>query len=304
MSSDALAPAITRTPTADPAPGAGRPIDRYAGLDALRGFAMLWMAGFHFCFDLNQFDLIAPQDFNHQALWVHQRTAIVSLFLLCAGAGQALNWGAGQGPRFTPAFWRRWLQVVLCAALVSAASAVMFPGAWISFGVLHGMAVMLLILRAFAPYVGPAWQQAAAPQGMVGAPAVESPPPRRKQAAVAWWCWPLILVLLTLPRWLQHPFFDTRATNWLGLVTRKPITVDWVPVLPWMGMMLLGFALARLWWARRADSGYARPHDGPSLARKPLAALAVLGRWPLSFYMLHQPVLLAALQAGRWLRWW
>ncbi len=246
---------------------------RFDGLDALRGFAMVWMAGFHFCFDLNQYDLIPSQDFNHQPLWVHQRTAIVSLFLLCAGAGQALNWGQGLGQRFTPAFWRRWLQVVACAALVSASSAVMFPGAWISFGVLHGMAVMLLILRWMAPLLAPA-----------------------RVATVVWWCLPLAAVLLTLPRWLQHPLFDSRWTNWVGLVTRKPITVDWVPVLPWLGMMLLGFTLGRLLLARQAWQ-----RAGPFGA---LPALATLGRWPLSFYMLHQPVLLGAIQAGRWLHWW
>ena len=35
---------------------------RFARLDALRGCAMLWMAAFHFCFDLNQFRFIR-QDF-------------------------------------------------------------------------------------------------------------------------------------------------------------------------------------------------------------------------------------------------
>ncbi len=252
-----------------PAPQPNQSI-RYDGLDALRGSAMLWMAGFHLCFDLNQFDLIPLQDFNHRPLWVHQRTAIVSLFLLCAGAGQALNWGHGLGPRFTPSFWRRWLQVAGCAVAVSVSSAVMFPGAWISFGVLHGMAVMLLILRAMAPALA-----------------------ARSRWPVAWWCVPLAVLLLALPRWLQHPLFDSRLTNWVGLVTRKPITVDWVPVLPWMGMVLLGFALGRVLVARQAGK-----------SSGPFGALAALGRWPLTFYMLHQPVLLGAIQAGRWLRWW
>jgi peptidoglycan/LPS O-acetylase OafA/YrhL len=41
---------------------------------------------------------------------------------------------------------------------------------------------------------------------------------------------------------------------------------------------------------------------GPLAA--PLQPLAVLGRWSLSFYMLHQPVFIGGILAGRWLGWW
>ncbi|NCV77957.1 MAG: phosphate acyltransferase PlsX [Burkholderiaceae bacterium] len=36
--------------------------------------------------------------------------------------------------------------------------------------------------------------------------------------------------------------FDGRGLNWLGLITRLPITEDYVPLFPWLGVMLLGFA--------------------------------------------------------------
>ena len=52
-------------------------------------------------------------------------------------------------------------------------------------------------------------------------------------------------VCLFLPALVSHPFFDTRWTNWVGLVTRKPITEDYVPVLPWLGVMLWGLAAGR-----------------------------------------------------------
>jgi peptidoglycan/LPS O-acetylase OafA/YrhL len=34
------------------------------------------------------------------------------------------------------------------------------------------------------------------------------------------------------------------------------------------------------------------------------APLALLGRWSLSFYMLHQPVFIGLILLGRGLRWW
>ena len=103
-----------------------------------------------------------------------------------------------------------------------------------------------------------------------------------------WGLWPLGALLVALPLAVQHPFFDSRLTNWVGLVTQKPVTEDWVPLLPWLGVMLWGLALGQWLLARR------RPLlAGPLLPA--LAPLATLGRWPLTIYMLHQPLLIGAL---------
>jgi uncharacterized membrane protein len=236
---------------------------RFDRLDALRGVAIVWMAAFHFGFDLAHFGLLAT-DFYRDRIWLVQRTLIVSLFLLCAGIGQAVAVAQGQT---WPRFWKRWAQVAGCAALVSAGSALMFPASWISFGVLHGMAVMLIAARLIAPWA-------------LGSPT-----------------WRLVLLVLAgaaaiaLPDLIKHSFFDTRATNWLGLVTRKPRTEDWVPVFPWFGVMLWGVALGS-WMLNR------RPAWMAGVVARPFAPLALLGRWSLSFYMLHQPVLIGAILAA------
>jgi len=229
---------------------------RFDRLDALRGAAMVWMAAFHFCFDLNFFGALQPrQNFYLDPFWTGQRTAIVTLFLTCAGLGQAVAMGAGQG---WLRFWRRWAQVVGCAVLVSIGSAWMFPRSWISFGVLHGIALMLILARLAAPLRS----------GL----------------------WPLGALCLALPQLVQHAAFDSRWTNWIGLVTRKPVTEDFVPLLPWLGVMLWGLGAGQLLLRHRRDL----LAGGVPAAMRPLA---VLGRWPLSFYMLHQPVLIGALLA-------
>lgn len=240
---------------------------RFDRLDALRGVAIVWMAVFHFCFDLNFYGLLQPrQQFLADPFWTLQRTVIVTLFLLCAGMAQAAALeGQPGGSRFNRAFWRRWWQVAACAVGVSIGSALMFPRTWISFGVLHGIAVMLLLTRA------------AAPSGR--------------------WLWPLGALALLLPSLVAHPVFDSRWTNWVGLVTHKPVTEDWVPVLPWLGVMLWGLAGGQ-WLLRHRRLLAAGPIPAPC---RPLAAL---GRWSLSFYMLHQPVLIGALLGGRALGWW
>ncbi len=239
---------------ADHMPAATAP--RWERLDALRGAAIVWMVAFHFCFDLNTFGLLSPpQDFYRDGFWTGQRVCIVSLFLLSAGMGQALALAAQQR---WPRFWRRWAQVAVCALLVSLGSAWMFPRSWISFGVLHGMALMLPLARL----IGLRWPGA---------------------------LWPLGVAALALPWLVQHPFFDSRWTNWLGLVTHKPVAEDYVPLLPWVGVMLIGLTAAQALLRRRRWLFGALPAI--------LQPLAVLGRWPLTVYMLHQPVLIGALMA-------
>jgi uncharacterized membrane protein len=229
---------------------------RLERLDALRAVAMLWMAAFHFAFDLSHFQLLSPrQNFYVDPFWTWQRTCIVSVFLFCAGVGQAVALQAGQG---WPRFWKRWAQVAGCAVLVSLGSALMFPRSWIFFGVLHGMAVMLVLCRLAAPLRG--------------------------------WLWPLGALAIALPWVVTHPSMNVTGLNWLGLGTRKPITEDYVPVLPWLGVMVWGMAAGQWLQAHRPQtlSGPLPPAVRP---------LALLGRWSLSFYMLHQPVLIGGILA-------
>ena len=242
---------------------------RFDRLDLWRGCAMVWMAGFHFSFDLNQYGFIPAQNFYDDPFWTTQRLCIVSMFLLGAGAGQAVAVDAGQT---WARFWRRWAQVAGCAVLVSVGSYVMFPRSWINFGVLHGMAVMLLLLRLLGTRLPPT-RLARSPLAFAGVAGV---------ALVAWW----------LPHVAANRFFDTRLTDWVGLVTRLPVTEDYVPVLPWLGMMLAGYlvASALLVHARAAFTG------GVLFVARPLA---VLGRWSLSFYMIHQLVLIGSLELLR-----
>ena len=157
--------------------------ERFDRLDALRGVAIVWMVIFHFCFDLNHFGLLTPRhNFHADSLWTTQRSLIVSLFMFCAGLSQAVALEAGQG---WPRFWRRWTQIAGCAVLVSIGSALMFPKSWIHFGVLHGVAVMLIVARLMVNLLAP-WRGG---------------------------LWLAGLFALVLPRVVQDPAFDA---GWLN----------------------------------------------------------------------------------------
>ena len=235
-------------------------VQRYDTIDAVRGVAIVWMTAFHFCFDLTHFGFIR-QDFYNDPFWTWQRTAIVSLFLFCAGLSQAV---AVYQQQSATRFWRRWAQVAGCALLVTAGSYFVFPNTFIYFGVLHGIALMLLIVRFSAGWGRWLW--------LAGAVAVAA----RFVAVDVHGAWP------------AADFLNAKPWNWLGLVDRKPVTEDYVPLVPWLGVM---------WWGT-ASGQWLLAHRRDLLIRAlPRAAgpLAWLGRWSLSWYMLHQPVLFGIL---------
>jgi len=146
----------------------------------------------------------------------------------------------------------------------------MFPQSFIYFGVLHGIALMLIVVRVTAGWGRWLW--------LAGALALAAKP----LAELAHGQWPA-LDFLNQPLW-----------NWLGLISRKPITEDYVPVVPWLGVLWWGMAAGQLLLSRQRE-WLQRP-----LSRR-TAPLTWLGRWSLTWYMLHQPVLIGAVTAATYL---
>jgi uncharacterized membrane protein len=140
----------------------------------------------------------------------------------------------------------------------------MFPRSFIYFGVLHGIAIMLVIVRLTSRWGAWLWLAGlVAILAPLAAPAVHD-------------AWPALESLNS--RWL----------NWTGFISRKPVTEDYVPLLPWLGVM---------WWGVAAGQWLLRERPDWLKGRIPRAAgpLAWLGRWSLSWYMLHQPLLIGML---------
>lgn len=251
---------------------------RLVMLDALRGVAMLWMTVFHFCFDLSNAGYI-QQNFYTDPVWTWQRTCILGLFLLCAGAGQAI---AHHREQAWQRFGRRWLQIALCALLVTAGSALMFPQSYIYFGVLHGMAVMLIIARLTASWGRWLW--------LAGALAIAMK----------------FIAAYAINTGAIGTFLNQTPYNVLGLISVKPMTEDYVPIVPWLGVMWWGMAGMQWWLAcdatSKAPQAAKEKKQLVTPAPRALRPLVVLGQWALSYYMLHQLVLLGGLWVWATLR--
>jgi uncharacterized membrane protein len=224
---------------------------RVGGVDALRGGALCLMFVYHFAFDLRFYGVIAA-DFEHDPFWLGFRAVIVASFMALVGVSLVLADRAG----VTPArFWRRIGVIAACALAASAASWIMFPRTFIYFGILHAIAIASVLAWPLARRPGIAF--------VIGSVVIA--------AGLGW----------------SNPVFDAGPLSWLGFVTVKPATEDYVPLAPWAGFTFLGIALGH------------RLAQGAFSALAPIAAapgwLQWLGRHSLAVYMVHQPILLGAL---------
>ncbi|KAA6204862.1 MAG: DUF1624 domain-containing protein [Candidatus Tokpelaia sp.] len=181
--------------------------------------------------------------------------SVAAAFLFLAGFSLFLAQNAGFRPK---AFFRRFTVILLCAALVSSTTWVFMPQDFIYFGILHAVACAALVGLLFLHT--PLWLN----------------------CAVIALCFSLPHIGLDLP----YP-----ALWWLGLSRAAAPSFDYVPFFPWFAWALAGQSLAAF-MARRARLHILQDGIRPiTLSR----FLQFLGRHSLVIYLVHQPLLIAAL---------
>ena len=234
----------------------GSPSCRIAAVDVARGTAVAAMVAYHACWDLDHFHLVRL-DLVGDLVWMAARDLILAAFLVLVGTGLVL--GCADGIRWRRQFGR--------FATVGGAALAVTAGSWwfdsdapIVFGVLHHIALASLLGLAFLRL--PGW-------GLLAAGAA----------------------CLAAPHLPAAPAFD----SWVGLVAglqpEIQRTNDYVPLLPWFGLVLAGMALGRLLPSLPVLAVWT-----PVTA--PLSGLAWAGRRSLAIYLVHQPLLLGMLWLG------
>lgn len=188
--------------------------------------------------------------------WFFWARATASSFLFIAGVSLFLSDSRLAPSQRLAHHWKRAASVFLAGLLVTAVTLVLFPREAVWFGILHAIAVCLFLF---------------APLARLGK-------------------WNLALAALVL---LAFPFLSAiPATSpyllWLGWIPSGFRSLDFVPLIPWAAPFLAGLGIAPwlMAWLRKRRS---RP---PVFLE---AKLAWVGRHSLIVYLLHQPVLVAAI---------
>lgn len=218
-------------------------------IDLLRTLAIVLMVIYHAAYDLVTYHGWNLTIFEGSWL-ILARTSLI-LFLLVSGMSQALSHRA-KGPSIR---WKRFAQVAAAAVLVSVATYMTDPETYVRFGVLHLIAASALLLPFFARL-------------------------KMWNALIGF----LILAIAMLMPSASPEVFGTSAVPMivLGFPPVHFQTVDYVPLIPWFGVVLIGYACGYLWKPKSNHSVFLQNLSWP-------------GRHSLAIYLLHQPVLFAVL---------
>jgi len=245
---------------------------RFVEIDLLRTVAIVMMVVYHTGYDLAFF-----HNFDFDPLsgnWKLLARSTATLFLLLVGISFVISWErlpaearktqAGtriRGIRTAAAFCKylkRGLTILAFGLLITIVTYFWDPDTYIRFGILHMIGVSVILLPFFRRL-------------------------REWNVLIA----TLIIMLginirnfslFTFPFSLLLPF---------GITPPNFTTLDYYPLLPWFGVVLIGLALG--------DFFYIRTKRTPKPTNQMLQFLSFPGKHALIIYLVHQPILLLSL---------
>ncbi|MBN1455620.1 MAG: DUF1624 domain-containing protein [Methanomicrobia archaeon] len=235
--------------------------ERFWEIDLLRGVAILMMIFYHVLYDLNRFGGLRIE--IHTGFWRYFAFATASVFLLLLGVSLTLSYArAAQSSfdqRLFPKYLNRGIRIFAWGLLITAVTWILIRDGFVRWGILHliGLSIILayplLKLRYGNLVLGFLF---------------------------------LLLGLLIRDLRVGSPWL-----LWLGLMPTQFTSVDYFPLLPWFGVVLIGVFVGNSLYPGYHRTFRLRDRSQAQMIR----GTTFLGRHSLLIYLVHQPVLIIAL---------
>lgn len=235
--------------------------DRFWEIDTLRGIAIIFMITFHVFFDLGYFGIF-PSISENISLSLIGKIAFI-LFLFLSGVSLSLSRSKALSRWQKPAFskyLKRGLYIFGYGLVITAVTKIYFEDGFIIFGILHLIGVSIIISYPLLRFIK-----------------------LNVILGIAVLIAGFIISVLNLPfPWLL----------WIGLKPENFYTLDYFPIFPYYGLVLLGIAYGNYFY-----KSYKRRFTLPDLSRNYfIKFLEFMGRHSLFIYLLHQPVIVLSIQ--------
>lgn len=223
---------------------------RLHALDIARGIACLSMPIFHTVYNLYSVGLVDTLWTRH-VFWEIYQTLGLGTFVLVSGMAftvstrKAVNW-----KRLS----YRAIKLALIAFAITLVTYMVMPERFVRFGVIHFFATTIIL----APLLRPL----------------------RHWLVVPGLCIIAVGIVVTKAGMYPEPWLYIT-----GLMSERPRSVDYIPLVPWFGVFLLGMGLAH----------FLPTHYSSKPLNKWMTPVVWLGQHSLSFYVVHQVVIFGVL---------
>lgn len=236
--------------------------DRLWEIDALRGVAIFMMVVYHLLWDLASlggYDITLRSGF-----WSYWQNVTASLFTGLVGLSLTLSYSRERRSHPNGSLWPKYVirgLTIFTWGLVISVVTYLALGAdyYVRFGILHLIGLSIILAYPFLHI-------------------------RRNWLNLA-----LGLVLILLGPAIQGLRLDLPILEWLAPTPGSG--VDYAPLIPWFGRVLIGIFLGRLLYPGGQRRFSLADHSNLALIR----LLRLLGENSLLIYLIHQPILLATL---------
>jgi uncharacterized membrane protein len=232
---------------------------RYPEIDIVRGIAIVMMIIFHTVFDLTFFRIM-PFDV-YDGFWRYFAYATASLFLLIVGISLAISHARAifhlHEWALVKKFVVRGAGIFCCGLLVTVATWWYLQEGFVIFGILHLIGVAVMLSPLFFRF-------------------------RTWNAVIG--------IVFIVTGWILATIPGPMGLLVFGIHPLTFQSVDYTPVFPWMGLILVGLAVGEFVY----PGGVPR-WTLPKLPALVSGPLTFLGRHSLVIYLVHQPVILLVL---------
>ena len=236
---------------------------RFWEVDSTRGLAIIMMIIYHFLYDLTFFG-VYPFEVYSGFLWFFARvTAFTFIFLmgvsLALSSSRAEISGEYDGGGLFNKYFKRGIKIFSLGLIVTLVTWIFIPQEFIIFGVLHFIGITIILAYPFL---------------------------KQKYLNLI-----LGVIIIILGLYLGNLNFDFNWLVWLGFIPNNLQTVDYFPILPWFGVVLLGLFFGGIFY-----KNYQRRFEIPDLSKRyTIRTFTFLGRNSLIIYLIHQPLLIILL---------
>ena len=236
-------------------------MDRFWGVDAARGVAIIMMIVYHSTYDL---DTLGGYDIQSTSgNWALFADVTAGLFLFLVGVSLAISRSRSglTGWRLFGKYLARGLRILAYGMVLTVVFLALGMGV-VAFGILHLIGVSIILAYPFL---------------------------RLRLTNLV-----LGILIFAAGQYIlaQEPYAQSIWLLPFGVVPEDMIMPDYRPLLPWFGVVLIGLFFGNIVY------GYDRRPTVPEEKAPVLARpLLPLGRNSLSIYLIHQPIIIAVLAA-------